>query len=145
MARLGKKLRAVIALLALWLLLCGTPTPFFSERHQPLPRRPASSEDVISSRYYFSLATEHINSTLSRADVTNWMNPIQIVTAVISGACLLAVMLMVLYLLVLLGFCGCHLAVHWAISDRHLPSSRLYFEAKNLRLAYYIAHSYSDV
>ena len=126
MARLRKKMRAVLTLLALWLLLCAPTTPFFSERQQPLPRRPASSEDVLSSQYYLSCANEHINSTLARTDVTYWMNPIHIVTTVVFGACVLAAMLIVVHLLVVVGFCGCHLAVHWAISGRQLPSPRIY-------------------
>ena len=128
MAKFRKKTRAVFTLLALWLLLCAPTTPFFSERHQTLRRRPTSSWDVISSQYYFCV-DQHINSTLSRTDVTRWMQPAQIITTVVSVACVLAVMAMVVYLLALLGFCGCHFAVQWAISGRQIPRPQVYTEA----------------
>lgn len=135
MAKLRKKTRAVFTLLACWLILCAPTTPFFSERHPALHKRPTPSKDVIFGRYYFSCADEHINSTLSRADVTSWMNPIQIVTAVVSIAGVLAFMVMGIYLLMLVGFCGCHLAVHWAISGRQLLSPRIYTEERRYALS----------
>lgn len=123
MARMRKKTRAALALLALWLLLCGPSTPFFSERHRSTPRQPSLP---TSSRYHFSCADEHINATLSGADVTRWMNPVEMVSTFVFFACVLAMLAMVVYLIALVGFCGCHLAVHYAIAGRQLRKPRLY-------------------
>ena len=127
MARMRRKTRAALALLAIWLLLGSPCTPFFSERHHNPLRQPPSP---ISSRDYFSCSEEHINTTLSGADLSRWMNPTEIATTVVSLACVLAIVVMVVYLLALVGFCGCHLAVNFAISGRQLQNPGIYTETR---------------
>ena len=123
MANLGRK---KLARLILWLLVVMPIKSFYSERPYAAARPPLIKGDLASSHpqpgiyHGLSCGEDHINATLTRVDVTRWLNPTVILTSLAEIVVVAVIAMMVVYVLVMASFYCCHLVVHWAMGGRNI-------------------------
>ena len=123
MKRLRKK---DIAWLLFWLLVFVPIKPFHSEQPSIAARPSLTKGDIGSSHpqahiyHGLSCGEDHMNATLTRADVTRWLNPTIILASLAKMVMVAVIVMIVVYVFVMATFCCCHVGVHWAISGRYI-------------------------
>ena len=123
---MGKLRKKDIAWLLFWLLVFVPIKPFFSERPYVAARPPLTNGDIGSSHpqahiyHGLSCGEDHMNATLTRADVTHWLNPTIILSSLAKMVVVAVIMVMVVYVFLMATFCCCHVGVRWAISGRYI-------------------------
>ena len=153
MAKMGKKKRATLCLVVLWLLFHVPATPFFLERPHLVSsaeayrieagRGPRASSNLLLPLSY---SEGHINRSLADADLSRFLNPVVILHTLGAIVVAVAVIGFVLYILLIIAFWACHLGVHSAIvlhERRQIPHSsptvkfmRYNYNSYNIALSY---------
>ena len=114
------------AWLFLWLLVIMPIKPFYSEQPYIAARPPLTKGDLASSLrqpgvcHGLSCGEDHMNATLTRADVTCWLNPTVILTSQAEIVVMAMIAVTVVYVLVMAMFWCCNVVVHWAIGERNI-------------------------
>ena len=123
MVMLGRK---KLARLFLWLFVFVQIKLFYSERPYVAAQPPLTMGDCAFSHsqpgvyHGLSHGEKHINTTLARADVTQWLNATIILTSLAEIVMVVIIAMMLVYVLVMATFWNCHLGVHRAITGRYI-------------------------